>query len=326
MSYRRSRAVPDIDTDSSDKPLRPVPGRDKLMDRFAAYLKLERGASANTVEAYKHDATLALDYFEEHGVNPVSPTAAQIMNLFATLADCGIGTRSMARVIAGLRALYRYMLIEGYVAVDPMALIDSPKCGVHLPQVLDVEEIDAMIAAIEPLAMFALRNHAIIETLYGSGLRVSELADLRISHLNLEEGYALVEGKGSKQRLVPLSPTSLSLINEYLAVRDSGKVRAGHEDIVFLSRQGRAMSRVMIFYMVRDLAAAAGITKTVSPHTLRHSFATHLLEGGASLRVIQEMLGHESIATTEIYVHLDNRRLRNELMAHHPHFASVRKT
>lgn len=305
---------------SDESSLRPLPDTPHLLAAFEAWLRLERGASANTVAAYRHDALLAVDYMEQRGIDVTLAVPYDIMNLFATLADMGISTRSMARVMAGVRSLYRYLLLEGYVHADPMALIESPKLGTHLPQVLDIEEIDAMIGAIDADSKFALRNRTIIETLYGSGLRVSELADLRISRLNLEDGYALVEGKGSKQRLVPLSPVAVELIRQYLELRAETRIRPGYEDTLFISRQGRAMTRVMVFYIVRDLAAAAGIEKTVSPHTLRHSFATHLLEGGASLRVIQEMLGHESIGTTEIYVHLDNTRLRRELIAHHPHF------
>lgn len=206
------------------------------------------------------------------------------------------------------------------IDADPSALLESPNIGRHLPDVLDVEEIDAMIAAIDFSKEEGLRNQAIVETLYGSGLRVSELTDLRISRIDMEQGYALVEGKGSKQRIVPLSPASMSLIQEYMPQRARLNIKPGNGDILFLNRRGAAMTRVMVFYIIRDLARAAGIQKKVSPHTLRHSFATHLLEGGANLRAIQEMLGHESIATTEIYIHLDRTRLRDELLTHHPHY------
>ncbi|MDE6836446.1 MAG: tyrosine-type recombinase/integrase, partial [Muribaculaceae bacterium] len=229
-----------------------------------------------------------------------------------------------ARLISGLRAFFKFMRLEGYIDSDPTAMIEFPYLGRTLPDVLSLEEIDNMIAAIDPDKNESLRNEAIIETLYGSGLRVSELTSLRISRLYLEEGYMRIEGKGNKQRLVPLSPRASELIGLYMEQRLSGPVKPGNEDILFLNRRGAAMSRVMVFYVVRDLAAAAGIDKTVSPHTLRHSFATHLLEGGANLRAIQEMLGHESIATTEIYVHLDRSRLRAELMAHHPHYREKR--
>lgn len=306
--------------------MRPLPENPlRLVDDFEAYLRLERGVSDNTLQAYRHDALTAVEYFMEKSL-PLSEVCREdVVTLFATLDDMGIGRRSQARMMAGIRSFSRYLLLEGYISADPMAVIESPRVGVHLPEVLDVSEIDAMIQAIDPASTYALRNRAIIETLYGSGLRVSELCSLLISRLNFEDGYTIVDGKGSKQRMVPLSPVSVTLIREYLEQRSAGRIRPGAEDTLFLSRQGRPLTRVMVFYIVRDLAAAAGIAKEVSPHTLRHSFATHLLEGGASLRVIQELLGHESIATTEIYVHIDNTRLRTELMAHHPHFSNSRK-
>ncbi len=198
--------------------------------------------------------------------------------------------------------------------------MESPQLSRELPDVLTVEEIDAMIAAIPSEKDESLRNHAIIETLYGSGLRVSELVAARISRLNLDEGLLIVEGKGKKQRMVPVSPTALDLIREYLPVRSKQTIKPTGNDILFLNRRGAPLTRVMVFYIIRDLAALAGITKSVSPHTLRHSFATHLLEGGANLRAIQEMLGHESISTTELYLHLDRSRLRRELLEHHPHY------
>ena len=208
-------------------------------------------------------------------------------------------------MIAGIRAFFRFLRMEKKIERDPSELLESPRLGRTLPDVLSVAEIDAMTAAIDPSREESLRNRAIIETLYGSGLRVSELVDLRLSRLNLKDGFLIVEGKGSKQRLVPVSPVAAELILDYLEQRIRGPIKPGNSDILFLNRRGAALSRVMVFYIVRDLAAAAGIEKKVSPHTLRHSFATHLLEGGANLRAIQEMLGHESIATTEIYIHLD---------------------
>ncbi|MDE6297444.1 MAG: tyrosine-type recombinase/integrase, partial [Muribaculaceae bacterium] len=238
----------------------------------------------------------------------------------SSLRDMGIQPRSQARLISGIRAFFKFMRMENYIDSDPTALIEFPYLGRTLPDVLSVDEIDAMIAAIDYDKKEALRNETIIETLYGSGLRVSEIINLRLSRLYLEEGYMRVEGKGNKQRLVPLSPKAIELIYEYLEQRIMQPIKPGNEDILFLNRRGAAMTRVMVFYIIRDLATAAGIDKTVSPHTLRHSFATHLLEGGANLRAIQEMLGHESIATTEIYVHLDRSRLRAELLAHHPHY------
>ena len=223
-------------------------------------------------------------------------------------------------MIAGMRAFFKFMKMEGYISDDPSELIESPQLGKHLPDVLSIEEIDAMIAAIPPDKEESTRNHAIIETLYGSGLRVSELTAARLSRLSLDDALLIVEGKGSKQRMVPMSPTSVALIREYLPQRNRLNIKKEGNDIIFLNRRGAPLSRVMVFYIIRDLAAAAGIAKTVSPHTLRHSFATHLLEGGANLRAIQEMLGHESIATTELYLHLDRSRLRRELLEHHPHY------
>lgn len=219
-----------------------------------------------------------------------------------------------------MRSFFKFLRLEGVIENDPSALIESPRPGRHLPDVLTVEEIDAMIAMIPEGKEESLRNMTIIEMLYGSGLRVSELTEARISRLHLDEGFLLVEGKGSKQRLVPLSPRAITLLREYLAERALKTIKPDASDTIFISRLGRGMSRVMVFYIIRDLAALAGIRKQVSPHTLRHSFATHLLEGGASLRAIQELLGHESITTTEIYVHIDRTRLREELLAHHPHF------
>lgn len=320
MSYHRSRALPDIDPAAPQRPCRPLPDSDRLMRDYTAYLTLERGMADNTIAAYTADARTAMTYFDEQQHPLTEVTAEDVMQLFCTLDDMGIGRRSQARTMAGIKSLFRYLLLEGYITTDPLALLETPRVGVHLPEVLDVADIDAMVAAIDYTRPFALRNHAIIETLYGSGLRVSELSALRMSRINFADGYVIIDGKGSKQRLVPLSPVARTLIDSYLEQRARVNIRPGNEDILFLSRQGKALTRVMVFYIVRDLAAAAGIRKEVSPHTLRHSFATHLLEGGASLRVIQELLGHESIATTEVYLHTDNTRLRRELLEHHPHF------
>lgn len=301
-------------------PLRPLKTATKLIHEFTAFLRLEKGMSDNTCEAYLRDAQRWLYYCEDNNLTLTDITPNDFLSFFAYLSDLGIGQRSQARIMAGMHCFMKFLQLENYIAEDPMRLIESPKIGRHLPEVLDVSEIDNMIAAIPPDSTYALRNEAIIETLYGSGLRVSELCSLRISHINFENQYAIVEGKGSKQRLVPLSPRSQQLIAQYMEIRSHSRIRLGNEDILFLSRQGRPLSRVMVFYVIRDLAIAAGITKDVSPHTLRHSFATHLLEGGASLRVIQEMLGHESITTTEVYVHVDTTHLLKELEEHHPHF------
>lgn len=290
---------------------------------FSRYLLLERGLSEHTAKGYLVDVGHLLDYARSHSVELTDIKQEDILSFLCEIHDMGISARSQARMIAGIRSFFRFMKMEGEIESDPSELVESPKIGRTLPDVLSVEEIDAMILAIPPDKPESLRNHAIIETLYGSGLRVSELVDLRLSRVSFDDGYMIVEGKGDKQRLVPLSPVASDLIKEYLTVRNAGPIKKEGSDILFLNRRGAPLTRVMVFYIIRDLAASAGIKKKVSPHTLRHSFATHLLEGGANLRAIQEMLGHESIATTEIYLHLDRTRLRAELLEHHPHFSKA---
>lgn len=291
-----------------------------LITDFSRYLTLERGLSDHTAKGYMVDVKHLLNYAEEKGIKIEDITRDHIVSLLCELHDMEISARSQARLIAGIRSFYKFLRLENIVESDPTELIESPRIGRHLPDVLSIEEIDMMIEALPEEKAETPRNHAIIETLYGSGLRVSELVDLRISRISFDDGYMIIEGKGEKQRLVPLSPVAVSLIKDYLPIRNAGPVKKGNEDILFLNRRGSALTRVMVFYIIRDLAQIAGIEKNVSPHTLRHSFATHLLEGGANLRAIQEMLGHESIATTEIYLHLDRSRLRSELEQHHPHF------
>lgn len=290
-----------------------------LIRDFALYLNLQRGLSPNTVEAYSRDITHLAEFVGDDGSLPdVRPE--DLHEFLASLHDLGLTLASQARMVAALRAFYKYIYSEGLADADPTALLESPKAERLLPDVLGVDEIDAMIAAIPDDKDESQRNRAIIEMLYGSGLRVSELCDLRISRLSLSEGMAIIEGKGAKQRLVPVSPGAIAAIGEYMVRRNRGPIVEGEEDILFLNRRGRRLTRVMIFYIIKQLADLAGIRKRVSPHTLRHSFATHLLEGGANLRAIQQMLGHESIATTEIYLHLDRSRLRTELLTHHPHY------
>ena len=237
----------------------------------------------------------------------------------AELADVGISPRSMARILSGIRSFYRFLYVEKEIEQDPTELLESPKIGRRLPEVLTVAEIDAMIEGIDLSQPEGQRNRAILEMLYSCGLRVSELCGLRISDLFLEEGFIRVKGKGEKERLVPISGRAVHELENWFLCRNLIRIKPGHEDFVFLSlRRGTALSRITIFYWVKELAVAAGIQKTISPHTFRHSFATHLLEGGANLRVIQAMLGHESISTTEIYTHIDRSRLRREIMEHHP--------
>lgn len=286
--------------------------------RYAAWLLLERGMSANTRMAYTADALRLDTWLREHGLTLETATLDSLLDFIADLHDLGIGPRSQARIISGIKSLYRFMKLERIIPENPTLLIDAPRIGKHLPEVLTVAEVDAMLAAIDPSRPHAQRNRAIIEVLFSCGLRVSELVSLEISRMNLDEGYLTVTGKGSKERMVPMSASAVAELTDWLAERQTYPVKAGHEGYVFLNRCGRRLTRVMVFYIVRDLAAAAGIRKEISPHTLRHSFATALLEGGANLRAIQQMLGHESIGTTEIYLHLDNTRLRDEIVRCHP--------
>lgn len=297
--------------------MRPVPDQPRLMALYDSYLRLERGLSDNTRQSYSTDLRHLLTFLDDCNVAVNEATQAELDAFAASLRDLGISPRSQARVISGMKSFFHFLLLEHYIDADPTLLIPAPNIGQHLPEVLTVEEIDAMVAAIDLSKPEAQRNRTIIETLYGSGLRVSELVDMTLNRVFLDEGYLIVEGKGNKQRMVPLSAVAVDEIREYLTTGRLS-VKPGNEHYLFLNRRGARLTRVMIFYIVRSLAEAAGIKKTISPHTLRHSFATHLLEGGASLRAIQMMLGHESIATTEIYLHLDSTRLREEIMLHHP--------
>lgn len=293
----------------------------KLLEEFSDYLSLERNMSPNTRLAYVHDVTHLISFIEMENVTLLEVSYDTLQTFLTTLADLGIGARSQARILAGVRAFFHFLCLDDYLTEDPTLLMESPKLPLYLPDVLTVEEIDNMIECIDSTKAEASRNRAIIETLYGSGLRVSELTDVRLSRIDFENQCMIVEGKGSKQRIVPLSSAAIWAISEYLPERDEIKIKKGAEDTLFLNRRGAPLTRVMIFYIVKSLAESAGINKRVSPHTLRHSFATHLLEGGANLRVIQEMLGHEQLETTEIYVHLDRHHLREELLAHHPHYS-----
>lgn len=293
--------------------------RDKILDGFEAYLTLERGMSDNTRMAYMSDARKFADWA---AADPECPALQSIrpedVHAFvASLHDLNISPRSQARIISGLRGFYKYMRLEGLIDRDPTALLETPRLGLHLPEVLTIEEIDAMEAAIDLGKPEGQRNLAIVETLYSCGLRVSELCNLPQSRVNFQEKAIIVDGKGNKQRLVPMSDSAVEQIQLYLASRDV-QPKPGEEDILFLNRRGRRLTRVMVFYIIRDLAALAGIKRDISPHALRHSFATHLLEGGANLRAIQMMLGHESIGTTQIYLHTDTSLLREEILTHHP--------
>lgn len=291
---------------------------DTLRRGFDAFLRLERGFSDNTRTAYLSDLEKLHLWLDSQAVAETEATPDDLHRFVAELADLGIAPASVARILAGIRAFYSYLELERLVGVSPASELDTPRPGRHLPSVLSLEEIEAMIYAADAGDPLGIRNRAIIEMLYGSGLRVSELCNLALAHVHIPEGMLLVEGKGSKQRLVPMSGRAIEALEDYMPLRAAMDEARGEEGILFLNRRGHRLTRVMVFYIVRELAESAGVRKTVSPHTLRHSFATHLLEGGANLRAIQQMLGHESIATTEIYLHLDASHLREEIIMHHP--------
>lgn len=300
--------------------MRPLKEIASIIEDFEAHLLLERGLSRNSIMSYGNDVRHLADFLQERNIKLDEVKEEDLHELMTLVHELGISPRSQARMLSGMKSFFKFLMLEGYLEENPSEFIEAPKLSRDLPDVLSVEEIDAMIASIPSEKEESIRNHAIIETLYGSGLRVSELVNARISRLDLYENLLIVEGKGSKERLVPVSPVASELIKEWLTVRSRMNIKPEGSDILFLNRRGRPLTRVMIFYIIKQLAELAGIQKTVSPHTLRHSFATHLLEGGANLRAIQEMLGHESISTTELYLHLDRSRLRNELLEHHPHY------
>jgi integrase/recombinase XerD len=289
-----------------------------LVDLYQAYLLSEKSLSKNSAEAYLSDLNKLLSYTAEIGKHPMDVRLEDLQAMIVSLHDLGINPRSQARIISGIKSFYRFLSLENLIQIDPTELLESPKIGLKLPEFLTVNEINAIIAAIDVSQPEGQRNRAIIETLYSCGLRVSELTGLRFSDLYIDEEFIKVEGKGSKQRLVPISPAAIKEINLYLIDRNLIPVKKGYEDILFLNRRGKALSRIMVFHIVKVSADIAGIKKNVSPHTFRHSFATHLLEGGANLRAIQQMLGHEKITTTEIYTHLDRDFLRSEILEHHP--------
>lgn len=294
---------------------------EKLLTKFKQHLLLEKGLSTNTTEAYVRDVAKLLAYLAQLDtpIHPVEVHLDDLEHFLASLHDQHITPRSQARILSGIRSFYQYLVLEGYLEADPSLLLESPKIGMHLPEVLSVEEIDRLVEAIDMSKREGQRNRAIIETLYSCGLRVSEACSLRLSDLYFAEGFIKIEGKGSKQRLVPISERAIAEIMAYLTDRADIAIRPGHEDYLFVSAHFRKrMSRITMFHIIKELARDAGITKSISPHTLRHSFATHLLEGGANLRVIQSMLGHEDIGTTEIYTHIDAHRLRSEIIEHHP--------
>lgn len=293
---------------------------DKILKGYSAYLLLERGLSNNSRQAYVHDVEKLLVFLAtDSGMPPVDGITEKHLQTFAaSLHDVGIGARSQARIISGLRSFFKYLRLERIIDTDPTAMLESPRLGLHLPEVLTVDEIDAMESAVDLSSPTGQRNLAIIETLYSCGLRVSELCNLAMSRISRSDGMIIIDGKGNKQRIVPVSDSALREIDLWLEDRSAIQLKPGEEDILFVSARGRRLTRVMVFYIIRELAEKAGIRRTISPHTLRHSFATHLLEGGANLRAIQMMLGHESIATTQIYLHTDTSSLRREILLHHP--------
>lgn len=290
----------------------------QIIIKYRQYLRLEKSLSDNTVMAYTNDLDKLLYYLEEEKINILYVSLEDLEHFSAGLRDIGISPRSQARILSGIRTFFHFLLIEDYIRQDPSELLESPQIGKHLPDILSVEEIDSLISAIDRSTREGQRNCAILETLYSCGLRVSELCNLKISDLYLNDGFIKVEGKGSKQRLVPISPRAIEEIKNYFITRNEGLIKPGYEDFLFISKFGKNISRIMVFHIIKELADKIGLKKSISPHTFRHSFATHLLEGGANLRAIQSMLGHESIGTTEIYTHIDRRKLRDEIINHHP--------
>lgn len=291
---------------------------DDILRKYKVYLKLEKSLSDNTVNAYLADIHKLFQFLADEQIHPQDVTLENLETFSATLRDLGIQPRSQARILSGIRSFYHYLILDDYLEADPSELLESPQVGLHLPEVLTIEEIDNLIESIDLSTREGQRNRTILETLYSCGLRVSELCNLKISDLYLQEGFIKVEGKGSKQRLIPISPRAIRELQLYFIDRNQFSIKKDYEDYVFISKRGTNISRIMVFHIIKTLAEAIGLKKTISPHTFRHSFATHLLEGGANLRAIQCMLGHESIGTTEIYTHIDKSRLRSEIIEHHP--------
>ncbi len=290
-----------------------------ILKKYKSYITLEQGLSNNTREAYLHDVEKLFAYFEDEKIDFLKVELEHFHSFAAALMDVGIGERSIARILSGVRSFYKFLVLDGYLEQDPTELLESPKIGKHLPEVLSVEEIDAIEGIINVSTPEGQRDRAAIEMLYSCGLRVSELCNLLLSDLYLDEGFLRVTGKGNKQRLVPISERAIRELKSWFAFRNSINIKPGEEDYVFISAaRKKHLSRITVFHNIKVYAEQAGIQKTISPHTFRHSFATHLLEGGANLRAIQTMLGHESISTTEIYTHIDRRFLRDQILQHFP--------
>lgn len=289
-----------------------------ILTRYKHYLRLEKSLSPKTVEAYLTDLKKLEQFLQDEHIDMRDATYEDLQTFSAGLHDLGICPRSQARILSGIRSFYRYLVLDDYIEGDPSELLESPQTGFHLPEVLTIEEIDNLINAIDLSTREGQRNRAILETLYSCGLRVSELCNLNLSELYLDQGFIKVEGKGNKQRLVPISPRAIHELQLYFMDRNMAYIKPEYEDFVFISKRGKNISRIMVFHFIKELAERIQLQKNISPHTFRHSFATHLLEGGANLRAIQSMLGHESIGTTEIYTHIDRNRLRSEIIEHHP--------
>ena len=285
---------------------------------YKNYLRLEKSLSPNSIEAYMSDLDKLTRFAKDERKDIKDLTYEDLQQFLAQLRDIGIHPRSQARILSGIRSFYRFLLLDDYISSDPTELIESPKIGMKLPEVLTVNEINRILDSIDLTTPEGQRNRAMLEVLYSCGLRVSELINLRYADIYPKEGFIRVEGKGGKQRLVPISEVALREIRNYLVDRNQMTPKKGFEDILFLSKRGTSLSRIMVFHIIKQQTEIAGVHKNVSPHTFRHSFATHLLEGGANLRAIQEMLGHESITTTEIYTHIDREFLRKEILEHHP--------
>lgn len=298
---------------------------DKIKEKYIRFLKLERSASPNTIDAYIRDVQKLFDYVETEGKDVTEVSLTDLQTFAATLHDIGICPRSQCRILSGVRSLFRFLVLDGYISDDPTELLESPVLGEHLPEYLTTDEIDVLEDSIDLSIPEGHRNRAIIEVLFSCGLRVSELVNLQWSQLYPDEHYVRVFGKGGKERLVPISDRALKEIDNYMPWRNSLKIKPGEEAYIFLNRRGSHLTRTMILIMLKRQAEEAGIQKTISPHTLRHSFATALLEGGADLRVIQALLGHENIGTTEIYTHLSMQTLREEILLHHPRNIKYRK-
>ncbi len=289
-----------------------------VISKYHRYLRLDKGYSPNTIDAYLHDLEKLLNFMSMYKISVFEAKLDDIEYFASEMSDIGIGASSLSRILSGVRQFYRYLVLDGYIEEDPTQLLESPKKSKHLPEVLSTKEVDILENVIDLSKWEGHRNRAIIEVLFSCGLRVSELTHLKLSNLYTEEQFVRIIGKGSKERIVPISPRALQELSYWFTYRNEMKIKPGEEDYVFLNRRGAHLTRTMILIMIKDYAKQAGIQKTISPHTLRHSFATALLEGGANLRAIQVMLGHESISTTEIYTHIDTSTLREEILKHHP--------